>query len=119
MKLQLHGEDGEEYRPHYDSWGLTTLERRYQGAHKTDRAVRELKDVTLIAEVERFCSITETNKRLDTELERVLKQKHDIGMAQEWCVIRLEQANALGRIENLQAKASEVIRRATKCITKV
>src|SRR6266404_4949461 len=44
--------DGEEYRPHYDHWGLATLERRYQGSRKTDRAIRELKDVTLITEVE-------------------------------------------------------------------
>ncbi len=102
--------DGEEYHPRYDSWGLATLERRYQGACKTDRTVRELKDVTLIAEIEQFRSIMETNKRLDTELKRVLKQKHDIRMARERCVIRLKQANALGRIENLEAEASEVVR---------
>ncbi len=46
--------DGDEYRPRYDSWDLATLERRYQGARKTDRAVRELKDITLIAEIEHF-----------------------------------------------------------------
>src|SRR6266404_4923518 len=110
--------DGEEYRPRYDAWSLATLERRYQGARKTDRAIRELKDVTLMAEIERFRSIAETGKRLDTELERVLKQKHDIGMARERCVIRLEQANTIGRIENLEAEASEVVRRATKRIRK-
>jgi len=50
----------------------------------------------------------ETNRRLETELERVLKQKHDIGMVREWCVIHLEQANTLGCIENLEAEASEL-----------
>jgi len=110
--------DGEEYRPHYDRWGLVMLKRRYQGNHKIDRTVRELKDVTLIAEVEWFRSIMETNDRLERELERVLKQKHNIGMARERCVIHLEQANALGRIKNLDNEASEVVQRATKHIRK-
>ncbi len=48
----------------------------------------------------------------------MLKQKHNIRMAREQCVIRLEQANALGRIENLEAEASEVVRRVTKRIRK-
>ncbi len=72
--------DGEEYCPRYDRWGLVTLERRYQSCRKINRMVRELKDVMLIAEVERFWSIMETNDRLERELERVLKQKHDIRM---------------------------------------
>ena len=55
---------------------------------------------------------------METELEQVLKQKHDIRMARERCVICLEQANALGRIENLEAEASEVVRRVTKHIRK-
>ncbi len=102
--------DGEEYCPRYDVWDLAVLERHYQNARQTDRTVKELNDVTLVTEIEQFRSIMETNRRLDTELERVLKQKHDIGMARERCVIRLEQANALGRIQNLEAEASEVVR---------
>ncbi len=95
-----------------------TLERCYQGSRKTNRAVRELKDVTLIMEIEWFRSIMETKNRLECELEQVLKQKHDIGMAREWCVIHLKQANALWRIENLKAEASEVVRQAMKRIRK-
>ena len=60
----------------------------------------------------------ETNHRLEKELEQVLKQKHDIEMAREWCVIRLEQANTLRCIENLKAEALEVVRRVMKRIRK-
>ncbi len=110
--------DSEEYRPHYNHWGLSTLERRYQGYHQVNSAITELGDWTLTVEVAHFRNIMQTDNQLEQELERVLKEKHNIGMAKEWCVICLEQANALGRIANLEAEASMTVRQATKRISK-
>ena len=108
----------EEYHPCYDWWSLTTLKRRYQDYRKINTAIMELRDWTLMVEVAHFCNIMQTDDRLEQELEQVLKEKHNIGMAKEQCIICLEQANTLGCIENLEAKASMTIRQAMKQISK-
>ena len=51
-------------------------------------------------------------------MEWVLKEKHNIGMVKERCIICLKQANALGRIMNLEAEASMMFSQATKRIGK-
>ena len=71
-----------------------------------------------MAEVARFRNIMQTDDWLKWELEQVLKEKHNIRMAKEWCIIRLEQANALGRITNLEAEASMTVQQATKRVSK-
>ncbi len=101
--------DGEEYRPHYDRWSLSTLERHHQDYRKINAAITELGDWTLTVEVARFHNIMQTDEQLEWELEWVLKEKHNIGMAKERCIIRLKQANALGHIENLEAEASMTV----------
>jgi len=57
--------DGEEYRPRYDHWGLSTLERCYQGYRQVNLAITELGDWTLTVEVARFHNIMQTNDRLE------------------------------------------------------
>jgi len=110
--------NGEEYCPRYDQWSLTTLGRHYQDYCKINVAIMELRDWTLTVEVAHFHNIMQTEDRLEWELKQVLKEKHNVGMAKERCVICLEQANTLGHIENLEAEALMTVQQVMKQISK-
>ncbi len=95
-----------------------TLERCYQGYHHINLAITELNNWVLTAEVVRFCNLAHNEVWIEQELERVLKCKHDIGMAQEQCIIHLEQANTLACIENLEEEGPVFIQQAMHQIRK-
>ena len=86
-------------RPVYSHYQLTHLESQHEDKWIVDRCIRDLHDDTLKAEVHRYRTLVDEQKRVEArivELERAFGQ---VNTAKLGCIRRLEMADGLGRIE--------------------
>ncbi len=87
-------------KPVYTGQDLEFLKMGAEGQEQTDRMLRRLNDPSLVAEVHRFCIMTQEITRLEEAIVEGEDRWGELAAMQCKTIRRLEMANALCRIKD-------------------
>ena len=85
--------------PRYSEEDLFLFYNDLQDEQLTNDAIARIPDISLAAEVHRFCCINKGLAAAEEELDRRMLILHKIRMDRHACVIRLQMADVVSRIK--------------------